>query len=480
MARGVSWFLVAPLVLLGLSGCKFGLFEQREPWRTEAEERCRAEGRVRPSAFIVEDRAINGAGACGMDHAYRITAFAEGSVEVSPRATLACPMTSAVDRWITQDVQPAAMAWFGQPVVKVKQMSSYSCRRMNGARTGKTSEHAFGNGLDVGGFVLADGREISVRKGWKGAPDEAGFLRTVQAEACERFSVVLAPGSNVYHYDHIHIDLMRRAPGRTTCKPAPQRPRPPNLPVYKAPPYKAPPFGAPWGSRPMSSSPAVEEPVTEQDVEEGYPAEGGYPPEAAAPAPNPYPATSSYPAANPYPAQSAYPAPRPRSTANAAPGWAAPAPRAPAPPVPQEVGEPMVLSPRPADPYGAANPYPANQYPPPAYPPQPAQNYPAPSYPVQNYPAQAAPAPSAYPPPSPYPPASDYPAQQPYPAPAPAPAAAPVRSRPPGVPLPPASVPLAKWLGLDPTPTGSTGNVRSFTTEREFASPIPAPRERAD
>jgi len=31
---------------------------------------------------------------------------------------------------------------------------------------------------------------------------------------------VLAPGSNVYHYDHIHVDLMRRASRRTICEPA--------------------------------------------------------------------------------------------------------------------------------------------------------------------------------------------------------------------------------------------------------------------
>jgi Extensin-like protein C-terminus len=31
---------------------------------------------------------------------------------------------------------------------------------------------------------------------------------------------VLAPGSNVYHYDHIHVDLMRRASGRVICEPA--------------------------------------------------------------------------------------------------------------------------------------------------------------------------------------------------------------------------------------------------------------------
>jgi hypothetical protein len=34
------------------------------------------------------------------------------------------------------------------------------------------------------------------------------------------FSTVLAPGSNVYHYDHMHVDLMRRAGGRRICQPA--------------------------------------------------------------------------------------------------------------------------------------------------------------------------------------------------------------------------------------------------------------------
>jgi hypothetical protein len=31
---------------------------------------------------------------------------------------------------------------------------------------------------------------------------------------------VLAPGANVYHYNHIHVDLMRRASGRRICEPS--------------------------------------------------------------------------------------------------------------------------------------------------------------------------------------------------------------------------------------------------------------------
>jgi hypothetical protein len=30
---------------------------------------------------------------------------------------------------------------------------------------------------------------------------------------------VLAPGSNAYHEDHLHMDLMRRASGRLVCQP---------------------------------------------------------------------------------------------------------------------------------------------------------------------------------------------------------------------------------------------------------------------
>ena len=143
-----------------------------------------------------------------------------GSVAVKPAATLACPIVSALDRWLADSVQPAAQRWFGSPVAEIKQISAYSCRGMNGNSRAHISEHAFGNALDIASFTLADGRRISVKDGWKGLPEEQGFLRDVQGAACQQFNTVLAPGSNVYHYDHIHVDLMRRASGRIICQPA--------------------------------------------------------------------------------------------------------------------------------------------------------------------------------------------------------------------------------------------------------------------
>jgi hypothetical protein len=145
---------------------------------------------------------------------------AVGPVAVKPAATLACPIVSVLDHWLADSVQPAAMRWFGARVVEIKQISAYSCRGMNGNPNAHISEHAFGNALDIAAFTLADGRRISVKDGWRGMPEEQGFLRDVEAGACQQFTTVLAPGSNVYHYDHIHVDLMRRASRRLICQPA--------------------------------------------------------------------------------------------------------------------------------------------------------------------------------------------------------------------------------------------------------------------
>ncbi len=143
-----------------------------------------------------------------------------GPVAMKPAATLACPIVSVLDRWLAESVQPAAQRWFGTRVVEIRQISAYSCRGMNGNSYAHISEHAFGNALDIAGFTLADGRHVTVKDGWHGLPEEQGFLRDIEAAACQQFTTVLAPGSNAYHYDHIHVDLMRRASRRLICEPA--------------------------------------------------------------------------------------------------------------------------------------------------------------------------------------------------------------------------------------------------------------------
>ena len=193
---------------------------------------------------------------------------------MQPAATLACPIVSALDRWIVDSVQPAAVRWFGQPVTEIRQISAYSCRGMNGQPGAHISEHAFGNALDIAAFTLSDGRKITVKDGWHGLPEEQGFLRDVQSAACEQFTTVLAPGSNRFHYDHIHVDLMRRASGYRICNPeamsgdevAARAARNGRSVVRREEPYdrKDDPFGWRGGSRARDAGPTGSVPAHAQ------------------------------------------------------------------------------------------------------------------------------------------------------------------------------------------------------------------------
>jgi hypothetical protein len=120
------------------------------------------------------------------------------------------------------------MARLGSPVVEIKQLSAYSCRTKNSVRGASLSEHAFGNALDVAAFKLADGREVTVKRGWRGTDAERDFLREVHARACGVFSTVLGPGhSDGRHEDHFHLDLARHNGSGSYCRPAAVMPPPP-------------------------------------------------------------------------------------------------------------------------------------------------------------------------------------------------------------------------------------------------------------
>ncbi|MFC5069254.1 extensin family protein [Flaviflagellibacter deserti] len=237
---------IAAIALAGLvASCGAFDFEQREPWRDAAELQCLRAGGFTRSASAEMIGTIDGPGTCGLEHPFKVSALADGSVAVEPAARLGCPVAAALNRWMTESVQPAAYANFGQPIVGIKNAASYGCRTRNNKRGEKLSEHSFGNALDIRAFVLANGREISVTRGWNGAPDERAFLRQVIGSACGPFRTVLGPGV-AYHDDHIHLDLARHNSRWTSyC-----RPRPTNVPaapqmIPQQPSYDAYPRGYP-------------------------------------------------------------------------------------------------------------------------------------------------------------------------------------------------------------------------------------------
>jgi hypothetical protein len=220
MRRGCVAFLTLSLLGLALVGCgRFG-GEQRAAWRTEAEEACLAQKLVQPTAYMSRIAEIEGPGACGITYPFKVSALSEGTVRMTNKVTLGCPMIPRVDAWLLETVQPAAELYFGTLVTDIR-AGTYSCRTRNHQNGAKTSEHAFGNAIDVMSFRFSDGREITVAKGWRGEPVEQDFLREVFVGACGHFTTVLGPGSDSFHYDHFHLDLARHdARGqRRICKP---------------------------------------------------------------------------------------------------------------------------------------------------------------------------------------------------------------------------------------------------------------------
>jgi hypothetical protein len=235
--------LVPALVAATLSACSIGQKPQRPAWRTQAENACLAERRVNPSEFIALAPEVDGPGICGLTRPFKVTALQGGAVSFNAIATLDCSMVAELDAWLADAVQPAAQARFGQQVVQINSMGSYACRGMNNQRGAQLSEHSFGNALDIGGFVLADGREITLVRDWgRGDAQTRAFLMDVHRGSCGHFSTVLSPGSNAFHYNHIHVDLaLHGRSGRSICKPAPQETLPPPDPSPLIAQGRAPP-----------------------------------------------------------------------------------------------------------------------------------------------------------------------------------------------------------------------------------------------
>ncbi len=129
------------------------------------------------------------------------------------RTSTTCSVAAAFEFWMFHGVQPAANEILGSPVARIEHLGAHSCRRINGSQTGRWSEHATGNAIDIAAFVLEDGRRISVLNDWQDAGNKSVFLLRVRDNACDAFGTVLSPDYNAAHADHFHLDQAARGYG---------------------------------------------------------------------------------------------------------------------------------------------------------------------------------------------------------------------------------------------------------------------------
>lgn len=243
MARSVlPYAALLSLAAAALSGCGLAERPQRPAWRNQAEQACLSQRLVQPSVHVQPAREIDGPGICGLKKPFKVTALAGGSVALKSPGTLGCPMIASLDKWVSDVVQTSAMARFGQPVVEISSVHTYGCRSINHRPGARLSEHAFGNAIDLGVFKLASGQEVKIVRDWtRGDAASQAFLRDLHAGACDHFTTVLGPGSDMFHYNHFHFDLAMHGNTsrglRRICRPQPQqRPLPPKLDNLPDPP----------------------------------------------------------------------------------------------------------------------------------------------------------------------------------------------------------------------------------------------------
>lgn len=116
-----------------------------------------------------------------------------------------CGQARSYAQWARNAVAPAAYQILGSELAKVESMGSYNCRNVAG--TARRSGHSIANAIDIGAFVLKDGRRISVLRDWNSTdPNVRQFMRVIHASACKRFGTVLGPNYNAAHRDHLHLE----------------------------------------------------------------------------------------------------------------------------------------------------------------------------------------------------------------------------------------------------------------------------------
>jgi len=120
-------------------------------------------------------------------------------------APMSCPLAVALSLWERHVVQNAAQVHLDTKVKRVQHYGTYNCRPIRGGRSGSLSTHATATAIDIAGFQLEDGRELSVARHYNRDDALGEFLREVKRGGCRVFGTVLSPDYNAAHADHFHM-----------------------------------------------------------------------------------------------------------------------------------------------------------------------------------------------------------------------------------------------------------------------------------
>lgn len=146
---------------------------------------------------------------CGINDAVRVTSVS--GIALSQGAVVDCGTAKALKTWVNQSVKPEFRS-FGGGLKRLRVAAHYACRTRNNQPGAKISEHGKGRAIDISGFILKDGSEVTVLNGWNNGRTSRA-MRAVHKGACGPFGTVLGPNSDRFHKDHFHFDTARYRSG---------------------------------------------------------------------------------------------------------------------------------------------------------------------------------------------------------------------------------------------------------------------------
>ncbi len=159
-------------------------------------------------------KKVRGKGGCGIAKPVKITEI--DGIKLTREALVGCDAARALYGWVQQKAKPT-VGRKGGGLAKIQVIAGYSCRNRNSARSGRLSEHAKGNAIDISGFILKNGTSMSVLRGWRSGED-GPTLKRLHKSACGPFKTVLGPNANRFHQDHFHFDVAKHRGGGSYCR----------------------------------------------------------------------------------------------------------------------------------------------------------------------------------------------------------------------------------------------------------------------
>ncbi len=154
--------------------------------------------------LITSQPVADSAGECPLTDVVRVRDF--GVVKLSSSFLASCPLALRSALYVGQQAAPLTERLMMSQLTRIEHLGSYACRNIYHRPDARRSEHASAQALDISGFILADGRHVTVLRGWK-QEESAMWLRALLSASCQYYGNGLGPDYNAAHANHFHLGI---------------------------------------------------------------------------------------------------------------------------------------------------------------------------------------------------------------------------------------------------------------------------------